>query len=87
MSDIFASSFAAFILFPAMLVTAVVHIVFACAVLHDSRNYLRQSQRTIFLVPGQIWALATLAGGLMVVGIYWAIHHSALRPQPAVAQV
>jgi hypothetical protein len=54
---------------------AIVHIAFAVAVLSDA------NRGNTFLVGGRVWALATLLGGLFVVGIYWVIHHSSIRSQ------
>lgn len=59
------------------LVTALVHIVFAIAVFKDAEK-LEASGATHF-VPGMIWGIATLIGGVVTVGIYWVIHHSSLR--------
>lgn len=60
--------------------TALVHIVFAWSIWQDSKWQRVQLQRATFLVPGWIWALATLLGGVFVAAIYWLIHHSTLRP-------
>jgi uncharacterized membrane protein YciS (DUF1049 family) len=57
------------------IVIAIINIAFAVAVLADTKR----SQT--FLVKGWVWALATLLGGLFVVGIYWVIHHSSIRSQ------
>lgn len=66
----------------AWLVTAVVHVGFAFAVLADTGMMQRNQRREPFLVGGVIWALATLLGGVFVAAIYWLIHHSTLRPVP-----
>jgi uncharacterized membrane protein len=52
---------------------ATVHIAFTVAIYSDA------SRRNTFLVRGWVWTLATLLGGLFVVGIYWVIHHSSIR--------
>jgi len=57
---------------------AIINIVFALAVWADSSRL----KRGTFLVWGGIWALATLAGGILTVAVYWLIHHSTLRPAP-----
>ncbi len=62
------------------LMTAIVHVGFACAVFTDSGLMWRRLRRNTFLVGGGIWALATLLGGVFVAAVYWLIHHSTLRP-------
>ena len=62
--------------------TAIVHIFFALAILGDAEQLWRQFHRKTFFAGGGLWALATLLGGVTVVGVYWFIHHSSLRPQP-----
>ena len=57
----------------------VVHTSFAMAVYFDAERLRKLQRRTIFVSSG-IWVLAALIGGVVVAGIYWAIHHSALRP-------
>jgi len=66
----------------ALICVVIIHIAFAMAVLGDSYHMLRYQHRGTFLVGGSMWALATLFGGVITVGIYWAIHHSTLRPKP-----
>ena len=58
----------------------IVHLFFALGVLRDAERQLKVMHRGTFIVSGNLWALATLIGGVFVVGIYWAIHHSKLRP-------
>ena len=53
------------------------------AAIHWSKLCLRHFRRRTFFVGGGLWALATLLGGVLVVGVYWFVHHSTLRPQPA----
>lgn len=60
--------------------TATIHIFFALAVLRDSLRVIEGHRRGPVLVSGGTWALATLLGGVMTAGIYWAVHHSTLRP-------
>ena len=65
------------------IIVIVVNIGFAVAVfqdatyLRDPRN-LRAPRKPIF-VGRIIWFLATLIGGVFVVGIYWIMHHSRLN--------
>ena len=59
-----------------------VHAFFAIGVLGDAGRQ-REQRRELFLVGAWTWALATLVGGVTVAGIYWLIHHSALRATEA----
>ena len=68
-------------IFAVSILTAIVHIAFAGAVLADSGAMWRHLRRKTFFVSGGIWALATLLGGVFVAGVYWLVHHSTLRPQ------
>ena len=70
-----------FWLFAVWILTAIVHIGFAFAVLADTLLLWRHLRRKTFLVGGGLWALATLLGGVFIAAIYWLIHHSTLRPQ------
>ena len=63
-----------------MVLTFIVHVCFATAVVQDIRRG-RQEGRNPWLVGTEIWALATLLGGVFVVGIYWLMHHSSLNMQ------
>lgn len=62
-----------------IVIGAIVHIGFALSVWADAANMVRYQQRSTFLLGGTFWALATLMGGVFVVGVYWLIHHSNLR--------
>ena len=64
----------------AWVVTAIVHVGFACAVWVDTGLMQRHLRRQPFLVGGTMWALATLLGGVFVAAVYWLVHHSTLRP-------
>ena len=66
----------------ALICVVIVHIAFAIAVLQDSYRMVHIRRNGTFLVGGSMWALATLFGGVITAGIYWAIHHSTLRPKP-----
>ncbi len=58
----------------------VVHIALAVSVFRDSEVLWQKQQ--LWLLNGFLWMLATLVGGIVTVGIYWAIHHSTLRSPP-----
>lgn len=72
--------FGIFIVSVGLILTAVVHLCFACAVWSDAGMMARHHRRGTFLVGGFLWGLATLLGGVFVAGVYWIIHHSTLRP-------
>jgi hypothetical protein len=59
---------------------AILHLAFSSAVFSDARHLRANFGRGTFLVGPGMWWLATLLGGLVAVAIYWAIHHSRLRP-------
>jgi hypothetical protein len=65
----------------ATLLTALIHVAFAWAVLDDAGVIWRIERRKTLFVSGGLWALATLLGGVLVAGLYWAMHHSTLRPE------
>jgi hypothetical protein len=62
----------------AMVLTFIVHVCFATAVVQDIRKG-REEGRNPWLVGTEVWALATLAGGVFVAAIYWLMHHSTLN--------
>ena len=57
---------------------AIVNIVFAIGVFADATRMLNDAGRNTELVPGPMWAFATLIGGVFVAAVYWLIHHSTL---------
>ena len=59
---------------------AILHLALSSAVFSDARRLQANLGRGTFLVGPGMWWLATLLGGLATVAIYWAIHHSRLRP-------
>ena len=60
-----------------IILTVIVHLMFAAGVAKDVGNF---HKRNILpqLVPGAIWVLATVIGGVWVALIYWLVHHSSL---------
>lgn len=59
--------------FVALVLTAVVHVCFALAVFNDAGKLSRPT-----LVGPAVWAIATLLGGVVAAGIYWAMNRSML---------
>lgn len=57
--------------------TVLVHIIFAFAVYRAADRFAK-TRATIFVSP-EMWFLATLVGGVITAGIYWAMHHSRLN--------
>lgn len=55
----------------------IVHIIFAWVVYKDADKFAA-GRSTIFVGP-EMWFLATLVGGVITAGIYWAMHHSRLN--------
>lgn len=63
--------------FGIMVVTVILHIIFAAAVATDAGKLSKQQLHPL-LVSGITWAFATLLGGVFVAAIYWLMHHSTL---------
>jgi hypothetical protein len=61
-----------------VILTALIHIVFAIAVYRDATRLDRV--RTLIIAGPAIWGIATLIGGVITAAIYWAMHHSRLNP-------
>ena len=62
----------------AVILTVLIHIVFAIAVYRDAIRLDRI--RTLIIAGPAIWGIATLIGGVITAAIYWAMHHSRLNP-------
>ena len=60
-----------------MLLTVLLHIIFASGIARDVGELHRKAIPTRF-IPGYAWVLATLIGGILVLAVYWLIHHSTL---------
>ncbi len=60
-----------------MVINFILHVIFAGAIARDSGSIAKHGGST-YLVSGLSWAFATLVGGVIVAGLYWAIHHSSL---------
>lgn len=55
-----------------------VHLSFALGVARDA-DTLKTTGRGAFFVGPMVWGIMTFIGGLIVVFIYWLMHHSTLR--------
>ncbi len=60
-----------------LLVPLLINVCFTIGVIIAIRRH-REQGRPPWFVSTEIWALATLVGGVFVAAIYWLIHHSAL---------
>ncbi len=58
-----------------LLLQVIVHLFFASGVARDL-HVLQAKSLEPCLVPGFIWVLATLLGGVYIAAVYWLIHHS-----------
>lgn len=68
------------IYFLMLIVSAILHLLFAGAVARDAGALYKLGQKPA-LVSGATWAFATLIGGVITAAIYWFIHHSSFtRP-------
>ncbi len=64
----------------------ILNLILASAVFSDCKKLRATGGRDTFLVGPGIWWLAVALGGLAAVAIYWAIHHSMLRPALALSK-
>ena len=62
-----------------LLAAAVINIAFAMGVYVDAKRRFRL--RTLLFVSPPIWTLATLFGGVVIVGAYWLMHMSTLAKE------
>jgi hypothetical protein len=68
--------------FIAILLNAIIHIIFAGAVARDAGALYNRGCPTI-MVSGVTWSFATLIGGVIIATIYWILHHSTITRQKA----
>ena len=62
------------------ILTVLVHTVFAVAIYRDANRLDHSQALAITGIGPVIWCLATLLGGVITAGVYWAMHHSRLNP-------
>lgn len=60
-----------------LVLTFLVHLFCAIGVARDSNNFTRQQIPTQIISP-PVWVMASLLGGIIVLALYWAMHHSTL---------
>jgi hypothetical protein len=61
-----------------------INLVFAIGVMRDG-DRIRERGGDTFLVGPTAWMLATLFGSIVVIALYWLVHHSSFRA-PAAAR-
>ncbi|MFN3234918.1 MAG: hypothetical protein ACE365_05860 [Gammaproteobacteria bacterium] len=61
-----------------IIITAIIHVIFAGAVARDAGQLAKRGLRT-HLVSSVTWAFATLIGGPLVAVGYWFMHHLKFR--------
>jgi hypothetical protein len=69
---------------PALLAAALflINVVFAIGVMRDG-DRIRERGGDTFLVGPTAWMLATLFGSIVVIALYWLVHHSSFRAPSA----
>jgi hypothetical protein len=60
-----------------ILLTGILHILYAAGIAKDIGNLAKKSIQPFFL-PGIGWVLAALLGGIFTLLVYWLMHHSSL---------
>lgn len=60
-----------------LLLNIILHIIFASGVARDV-SHLNKAGLFPRFIPGIAWVLATLIGGILVLALYWLMHHSTL---------
>ena len=60
------------------LIPFILNVLFAAGIAGDAGELKREGTDTRIVGP-VVWSLAAVFGGVFVVAVYWAIHHSALR--------
>ena len=68
--------------------TFVIHVLSAIAVYRDGHalrmraNAVQPGGPGTILLPPEIWALATLVMGIVLLAVYWFLHHSSIVARP-----
>lgn len=61
-----------------MFMMFIINILFAGGIAKDAGRLAKQGHDT-WLVSGLVWAFATLIAGILVVLVYWFVHHANLQ--------
>ena len=67
-------------------VTIVLHICFAIAVYVDAERMVHDDHLEVAFVPGPLWAIATLFGGVLVAVGYWIVNRSKIANQKVITR-
>jgi len=62
-----------------MMVVFILNIILAVAVYLDAERQIAR-QRPLFFFGSGFWTIVVLVTGLLGLAVYWAMHHSTLRP-------
>jgi hypothetical protein len=62
-----------------------INVIFAVGVMRDG-DRIRERGGETFLVGPTWWGLATLFGSIVVIALYWLVHHSTFRVPGATTQ-
>ncbi len=59
------------------LLNALLHVMIAAGVAKDVGHRNKRRAPTHF-IPGIVWVLSALIGGILLLAVYWLIHYSSL---------
>jgi len=65
------------------IINVVLHLIFASGIAKDVGNLNKRSIPTQ-MIAGYAWVIATAIGGILVLALYWLMHHSGLAKRFAV---
>lgn len=67
-------------------ITALLNIMFALAVYIDAQKLVHEDDLKTVFVPGPVWAIATLFGGVLIAVGYWLVHRSSIAEKKSRTQ-